>query len=148
MSYQTAAAVTETLHRFDDLARRAIEADAVHNFMQEHGDDIVSVFPFSVGTKLMIEQKELYQLTQTGRAELGTALAERAFLHTFLQEYRLHSGQADFIRRLRKKVRKFDSKTKGAEKGQPVVEEALPESEAPAGRVTERARVSSFSVVM
>ena len=137
MSYHTAAAVTDSLHRFDNLARRAIEADTVHDFMQEHGEDIVSVFPFFVGTEFMIKQKELYQLTRSGPDEFATALAERAFLHTFLQEYRLHSGEADFLRRLQKKVRKFDSKTRD-----PVVEKPVPESQAPTGAVTERPQVS------
>ena len=42
MSITTVSIVTETLARFDALARQAVETGQVHVFMQTHGDEIVN----------------------------------------------------------------------------------------------------------
>ena len=42
MSITSISTVTETLTRFDALARQAVETGQVHIFMQTHGDEIVS----------------------------------------------------------------------------------------------------------
>lgn len=56
-------------------------------------------------------QRTLYTLAKTGATELGTALAARVFLHTFLVEHREHGDEPDFLSRVSKKMQKFDART-------------------------------------
>jgi hypothetical protein len=52
-----------------------------------------------------------YAAAQNGPSELGKALNTRAFLHTFLVECRDHAAEPDFMKRLTKKMKKFDART-------------------------------------
>jgi hypothetical protein len=93
-------------------------------------------------------QRILYATARNGATELGTALAARFFLHTFLLEVRERANQPDFAKRLRKKLAKFDARTSKGNKAGVTEAVAITQDspvrvpELPTGTVPEPQRVS------